>query len=342
MENMEVSTDVSSTSVSTEVSSPSQAPAIIESAGEMSSSPSVSSAYTASKETESNNTPAAYTPNYKVKAYDTEYEIPEAYRSFINEKNEKEFRQLFSKAYGLEVMQSKNIKLREENDGYKKEISEKYLPLARGIALADKYLAAKDYDSLFGLLKIEEPDLQSWMLTKLQIKGLPPEQQELYTKNSTTQKQLYELEQANEQFRQELEGLREHRTQEVVQKRAEELDTILNRSDIKSIVDRYDTSKNQAGSFKDQVIQRAQFIFQTKGEDLSAEQAVEDFMKLIMLDAPKANPNNTVIPPKTGHKAPTLPNVAGQTNSPAAQKVTSMADLQKLKKQAIAALNTQN
>jgi hypothetical protein len=330
-----------STEISTEVAQ-SSSPSVVEtpSTPVIQSDSSANSAYSTSEKVD--NTPVPYAPNYKVKAYDSEYEIPENYRQFINEKNEKEFRQLFSKAYGLEVMQGKNVKLREENESYKKEITEKYLPISRGLDVANKYLENKDYDSFFDLLKIDEKDLQSWMLRKLQMKDLPVEQQELYTKNSTTQKQLYELERQSEQYRQELESLKAQSTQAVVQQRTNELDTVLSRPDVKSVADRFDARLNQAGAFRNEVIQRAQFIFQTKGDDLSAEQAVEEFMKIIMLDKPSSNPNNVVIQPKAVQKAPMLPNVAGQTNSPAAQKITSMADLQKLKKQAIAALNTQN
>jgi hypothetical protein len=108
------------------------------------------------------------------------------------------------------------------------------------------------------------------------------------------------------------------------------------------VADRFDTRQNQAGAFKNEVIQRAQFLFQTKGTDLSAEQAVAEFMKLIVADAPASNPNNTVIPAKAGAKNPTLPNLAGQTTSPAAQKVKSLADLQALKKQANMSMNPHN
>lgn len=278
-----------------------------------------------------------YTPNYSVKAYDVEYQIPENFRPMINKDNEQEFQKVFSKAYGLDVMKTKNEKLREQNVAFEKEIKDKYLPISRGLDIANKYLANKDYDSLFDLLKIPEKDLQQWMLRKLQMRDLPADQQEMYSKHSTTQQQVYKLEQMTEQYRQELETMKETNTQAQVQQRVNELEKVLNRPDVKAVSDRFDTRLNKAGAFKEEVIQRAQFIAQTKGQDLSAEQAVEDFVKMIVLDAGAASPANTVIPAgKAGTKNPTLPGIAGQSNSPAAQKITSIADLQKLKKAVIA------
>jgi hypothetical protein len=335
MENTEVSTVVSSPSTEIAVSSPEITQTEISSAG---------SSYdnTDSGKSSSSSVPAVYTPNYTVKAYDSEYKIPEAYHSFINEKNEKEFKQIFSKAYATDVLIGKNNKLRESNDALEKKIREDYLPISKGLDVANKYIANRDFDSFFELLNIPEAHLQDWMLKKLQMKDLPPEQQELYTKSSTTQKQLYQLEQVTEQYRQELESMKQASTAAQVEQRTNELEKILSRSDVKAVADRFDTRLNQAGAFKNEVIQRAQFLFQTKGTDLSAEQAVAEFMKLVATDTPSGNPNNTVIPAKAGNKNPTLPNLAGQTTSPAAQKVKSLADLQALKKQANLAMSPHN
>lgn len=318
-------------SVETEIS----APAVIESGSstEISTSSGGDSAPAISGEV------IPYTPNYKVKAYDAEYEIPATYHSFINEKNEKEFKQLFSKAYGLDVMQGKNTKLREQNTALEKIVNEKYLPLYNGLEIANKYIANQDFGSLFEMLKIPVANVQGWMLRELQMKDLPVEQQEIYNRNSTTQKQLYQLEQLAEKQAQELSSIKEATTQAQVVQRANELDKVLDRPDVKAAVSRFDTRLNKIGAFKDEVIQRAQFIAQTKGQDLSAEQAVQEFMKLIATDTPSANPNQTVIAAKSGSNNPTLPNLTGQTTSPAAQKVKSMADLYALKKQAIASMS---
>jgi septal ring-binding cell division protein DamX len=72
---------------STETASPSQSSDI----------PSTGSMQSASEAVEAPETPA-YTPNYKIKAYDSEYEIPENFRGYINKDNEKNFREVFEKA----------------------------------------------------------------------------------------------------------------------------------------------------------------------------------------------------------------------------------------------------
>lgn len=309
---------------------PASAPAII-----------VSPKSVSTAETPASTEVKVYSPNYKVKAYDAEYEIPKEFQGFINEKNEKEFKQIFSKAYGLDVMQKKNEKLREANGNFEKILNEKYIPLSKGVDVANKYLQNKDYDSFFDLLKVDEKDLQNWMLNKLRLKDLPPEQQELYTKNSATQKQLYTLEQLADQYKQELEGIKAQGTQAAVVQRETELAQILDRPDVKAIVEKFDARQNQVGAFKSEVIQRAQFAFQTKKQDLSAEEAVKEVLKLVGDIAP-ANPNNTVVAPKTGAKNPTIPTLAGQTSSPAARKITSLDDLKAIRKQVIAESNPYN
>ena len=282
----------------------------------------------------------AWTPNYKVKAYDSEYDIPENFRQFINEKNEADFRKLFEKSFATETVLQKNQKIRETNTQYEKAIKEKYEPLERGVQMASKYLERGDYDSLFDLLKIPEKNLQAWMLQKLKMRDLPPEERALYDSHSASQKKLYELEQQTETYRQTLEQIQATQEQQAIAARHNEMDQILNRPEIKAIVDSFDARLGQAGAFKTEVIQRAAFTAQTKGLDLSAEQAVQEFLKLL----PPTTATQAVSPADrvvvANDKKPTLPNVAGKTTSPAAQKVMSLDDLKKLRAQSIKSMQT--
>jgi hypothetical protein len=277
-----------------------------------------------------------WTPNYKVKAYDSEFDIPETYHGYINEKNEKEFRQLFSKAYGLDVMKEKNDKLRSQNEVFEKSIKEKYEPLEKGVARVSRFLENKDFGSFFDALKINVEDLQKWMLRELQLKDLPPEQQEIYNNSKASQRQLYELEQQAAAYKQQLEGYQSQSEQQAISQRSTELDQVLASPSVKSLVEKFD-AKNQVGAFRNEVLQRAAFIAQTKGVDLSAEQAVQEVLKLVSWNQEQQaqkSPDETVLSPKENSK-PTLPTIAGKTKSPAAQKVKTLDDLYKLKAQAI-------
>ena len=277
-----------------------------------------------------------WTPNYKVKAYDKEFEIPKEFHGIITKENEREVRRIFEKAYGLDVMSSKNEKLRETNTTYEKMIKEKYEPLSRGIEKVSKYLERDDFDSFFETLKVPHEKLQKWMLQKLQLKDLPPEQQELYNSSNEAKKRQYQLEQENEQYKTLAAQLQEERENAGVEQRTNELEQVLNRPDIKAIVEKYDALKDKPGAFKEEVILRAQYRFQTSKKDLSAEQAVKDFTDSVFLEGtPQAQAPQVkgALAPKAEDKKPTLPNIAGKTSSPAAQKVKTLDDLYKLKKQ---------
>lgn len=271
----------------------------------------------------------AWAPNYKIKAYDNEYEIPEKFRSFINQENEKDFREVFEKSYALETIKEKNARIRQMNETYEKKIKDEYEPLDKSVAKLGKYLEKGDYDSFFGTLNISEDKLQMWMLQKLQTKSLPPEQQEIYNRHSANQKQLYSIEDQAEAYRTELESLKAERYQAEVARTTMELESAISRPDVSKIAQQFDSRVGQPGSFKNEVIKRGVLAQQILKQNISVDQAVQEVINLI---GPSAAPqtqatNSQVIQPQA--VKPTLPNLAGKATSPAAQKITSLDDLKK-------------
>jgi hypothetical protein len=270
-------------------------------------------------------------PNFKVKAYDKEYDIPENYRSFINKENEEEFRKLFSKAFAVEEMTEKNRKYLEKYDTLNKD----HTTLNKAINRLETFLNNGDYDSFFSTLKVKEEALMKWMHDKLSLKSLPPEQQELYTKKSEYQKQLYDHAEQLEYYKSQFEEMKSAQEQTKIQNGLQELDAAISKPEVEAIAKSFDARLGQEGAFRDEVLQRAAFLEQRTGKTLSIDEAIQNVLKVISV-APQTSAVATITSPPQAEKKPTLPTLAGKTTSPAAQKITSVEDLKRLRSQVIA------
>ncbi len=267
-----------------------------------------------------------WTPSYKVKAYDKEHEIPENFRPFINQENEKDFKDIFEKAFALETIKGKYQKTKEIYE----KVNNDYTTVSKELGKPSKYIQNGDFDSYFSYLGIDDAALQKWMYQKLTISELSPEQQALYHKNQEALKKQYELEQQNSELKVQADEYNQIKTEQAIAKRSQELDTELARPDIASISRNFDSKAGKQGAFREEVINRASFLVQQSGKDISAKDAVAEVLRLVAWD--KQITGDKVLPTKAGDK-PTLPSLQGKASSPVAQKIKSLDDLRKLKSQ---------
>lgn len=278
-----------------------------------------------------------YQPTFKVKSYGKEYDVPERFKGLItDETSEKEVQEYLGKAFAFETLKESREKFKTD---YEKVYGD-YNKLSQSVDTLGKYLNNDDFDSFFDSLKIPEAKLQQWMLQKLQLKELPPEQQALYNKKSEYQKQLYTAEQEREYYKQQYETFQNQQKEAAVAQVDNQLNQLLADPKVDMTAKSFDQRLGQPGAFKNEVIQRAYLIEQTSGVRLTPEQAVAEVMKLYGFSQP-ANPANNVVSPQEGAKKPTLPTVTGKTTSPAAQQIKTLDDLKKLKTQVINAQRSQ-
>lgn len=273
-----------------------------------------------------------YTPNVKVLAYDKEYEIPEKFRAYLNKDNEKDFREVFEKAFATEEMKGKYTKFREEAQEAKKNNA----ALVGRFNQLGKFIDNKDYDSFFKEAAIPEAELQKWMLQKLQMKDLPPEQQQVYTSQQELRQKAYQLEMENQRLQSEYGQMQTAQQQQLLSQRSAELDGAIAKPEVDAVAKNFDSRLGQPGAFRNEVINRAAFVYQTTGKDLSVEEAVKEVLKIVAWNTQGGSSDNVVT--KQGIQQapkPTLPNVAGKATSPAAQKVKSIDDLKKIRNQMI-------
>jgi predicted nucleic acid-binding Zn-ribbon protein len=270
----------------------------------------------------------AWTPNYKVKAYDNEYEIPENFRSYINQENEKNFKEVFERSFAFDTIKQK---YKDAHSKYQ-EVNGKYDTISKNLDKLSKYVQSGDFDSFFGSINIPEADIQKWIYNKLQIQSLPQDQQQLYNKNSEYQKQLLTMQEQYEEMQSKLGEFESYKQEQAIQQRHSELDSAINNSEYKSLAESYDARVGQPGAFKNEVILRAAAVANATGKDLSVQEAVQEFAKLVAWNNQNGVQAGGVA--QKGNSRPTIPSVSGKASSPVAPQVKSIEDLKKLAKAA--------
>ena len=279
--------------------------------------------------------PAAesWTPNYKVKAYDNEYEIPENFRSYINQENEKNFKEVFERSFAFDTIKQK---YKDAHSKYQ-EVNGKYDNISKNLDKLSKYVQSGDFDNFFSSIQIPEAEIQKWIYNKLQIQSLPQEQQQLYNKNSEYQKQLLTMQEQYEEMQSKLGEFESYKQEQAIQQRHSELESAINNSEYKSLAESYDARVGQPGAFKNEVILRAAAVANATGKDLSVQEAVQEFAKLVAWN--QQNGGQAAGVAQKGQGRPTLPSVSGKASSPVAPQVKSIEDLKKLAKAAIQGQN---
>lgn len=268
-----------------------------------------------------------YVPNYKIKAYDNEYEIPEMFRGVMTKENEKEVRAYFEKAYALDDMKPKYQKVQENY----KTTSTELTGLKKSIDFLGKFIDEKDFDNFFSRIGIDERDIQEWVRQKLELRSLPPEQQRLYNERVRLRQENLFAQTEREKLESEYHGKLEAAQAQLDEVRYAQLDDALKKPEISQYIEAFD-SQNGKNAFKQEVINHAAYVYKEKGIDMTAEQAVQSLLKYSMIGAakPQATPPQQAVAQPSAK--PTIPNVQGRPSSPVGKAVKTLDDLKKLKK----------
>lgn len=263
-----------------------------------------------------------FTPNPVVKVYDKEFEIPEKFRALMKDKDsEKEIREIFEKAHGIEIVKSRSQGLKTENQSLKEQIES----TDREIGMVNQAISKKDYDSLFDYLGIAKQDVIRYAYETV---SRTPEEQAAIDAQRTSERQRVEYDEGYQRIRSENERL-------ATQMRELELMQYMSRPDVSQVAQAYNSGQANPDAFRNFVITIGQ-SYAAQNKDISVPEAVTKAMEYLkgfsppqaMLEAgqPQVNPNGVV---QRSQKA-TLPNIQGGNKSPVKQKVNSLDDLKKL------------
>lgn len=282
------------------------------------------------------NTPEmpAFAPEFKFKVMDKEHEIPEMFRALVKDADsQKAVKEIFEKAYGLDVVKPRMKEFQEKFHAATKELE----PIKNGIQDLRNFVAKDDYDSFLKYLNIPEEKVLQWAVNKAKYMELPQDQRQVLDAKRAAEERLYSLEKENSTYQQQL----------VEQKNAakiSDLRTELSKPDITAFAKSYDQRRGQEGAFIDAVIEvgKAAYFGSQGKVDLTAVEAIQRVVALaggIQTQAPSAAP---VIPAQGAApvaqapqaepqvKKNTLPNLASKhTTAVSKPKFTSLAELKK-------------
>lgn len=267
-----------------------------------------------------------YKPNFKYKVYNEEKEFDETLKSLIKDKkSEDAIRDLVTKAQALDEMKPKYQKASEGYNTIQKEHQQSQQYWTQ----CNKYVREGDFDSLFELTQIPQQAILQWVHQKLKQSELPPEQQAMLNQNRQAKIRADQLETQNQ-------GLNQTFNQQMVQMRTIELNTVLSRPEVSSAAQAFDKRMKELGrdtSFRKECVKRGYLVSTETGQDIPAEQAVQEVMALFGNVVPQAQ-SQTSTDEASGAQGsqppPVIPNISGKGNSPARKVVKSLADLKKI------------
>lgn len=269
-------------------------------------------------------------PNYKFKVMDKEHEYDEFIKPVLNKENEARIRELYEKAIGLDFAKPKHVELQKKVQEHYAPLEQKYKQFTDTVSILDKMVEKDDYDNFFKELNIPEQKIMEWAVKKAQLMQLTPDQQAQYNNEVSSRQRLYQLEQQNQAFQQQFQGLE-------LQTREYQLSTELSRPEVSQVVQAFEAHAG-AGAFRNEVIKRGQYYAHVHGKDIPVEQAVSEVLGVIgkAYSAPNnasagttsATPAST-LPPKPA----VIPNVQSQGASPVKKTVKTLDDLKKLSKE---------
>lgn len=267
----------------------------------------------------------AYTPSYGYKVYGQDKQFPEWVQPLIiNKDAEETFRDIFSKADAVDHFKEKNEGISQQYEQLSHEVSEKYQPIVSELHNAAKAMQKGDMGRAFKILGIDEGAALKWAVDQANYRQMTPEEKYAYDAKIN-------LARENEDLRSQNENLSVAQQNAAIEQRERELEYVLQRPEINSVMQQFDQSRGQIGAFRNEIKSYAAGMYRSSGQDVSAEEAVERLMSLMGHGrTPASQPGAPVTPQVVSRPShPVIPNFKGGQASPVKKKVTSIDELRK-------------
>ena len=272
----------------------------------------------------------AYTPNYKYKAAKEEKEFDDWAKAAIKDpETEKTVREIFEKAHGLEAVKMSRDQLLQEKQMIMQDVARH----TQDVNNVNQWLAKKDYDKLFSFLKVPEDDILRQAKKILDLREMPPEQRQAYEQARQNDERAMALEYQNQ-------TLQQQHMQFAVRAREQELAWTMSRPEISQMAQAYDARLGYQGAFRQAVVERGQYHYFTTGQDIPAEQAVNEVLRqlggpqaLIAQPGPAVTPRGQQGVVTQAAKPAVITNIQGRGTSPAKKVIKNMEELKKRAKE---------
>lgn len=278
-----------------------------------------------------------WTPNYKYRVKDKEYEMDEFIRPVVSKDNYEKVLELYTKAGGLEHAKSRGDRLEQEF----KKIEEQYTNQSKALGYLGHLVKNKDIATIAKELNIDDDTLINFALERANYKVLPEDQRRELDKRYEEKQRLYRLETENYHYQQQ-------QTNNVIQARLTELDAYLSTGPLANVVADFDNRKGSPGKFRETVCKYGAMVERSNGQSVSIPEAVNMFLDDLGIDPNRYNTasvnqySNQGMPASQpmqmtanqmqmpNAQKPVLPNLKSSGNSPVKKQPRSCADLEKL------------
>lgn len=276
--------------------------------------------------------PSPYDPNLKFTVLDEEHEIPEYMKQVIaDEEREKEIRELYEKAYGLDHVKEKykNTKTRLE------EINNKYQRVETGLKQLQTDLQEGNLDQVFKKLNLSDDKVLQWVADKVKYEEMDPEERARVDQARQAEEQQRQLATQNK-------TLQEQAQEAIVNAKRVELQAVMSRPDVQAFEKQFDERLGK-GAFQDAVLKQGELAFHLEQKDISVEDAVKRVFQLTgtpfgqTTQEPATPPTQSQDPKETQQTQNSkvtdkvIPNIEGSpSSSPVGTKPKSIDDLKKL------------
>lgn len=274
-------------------------------------------------------TPPAFTPNFKVKVTDKEFDVPERFRELIKDADsQKEVLEILEKAYGLDHhYKPKHEKLQNEFSTVMTEQKNFKAGLDNLATMVKDKSTFMQFMQFWG---VDKKALYELVANEVQFDELPENQRN----EILTQRQR---EADARKAKTDSEGYQQRWLQSETRNRHLIVDNAISRSDIAKVVSEFDTRVGQVGAFKQEVINRGIMHAQRTGKDLDPETAVREVMSLLGYHEEEAQTKAAqpkVVATVKQKNLPVIPAVAGAGSaSPVKKVIKNVAELRALAKQ---------
>lgn len=272
--------------------------------------------------------PVPYTPVAKYKYMSKEgkkieSELPPEIKSLIKSKEDEEkWSKLYSKAEGLEFIQSERDNVRTQFKKYQEDLA----PVIDVVTKANKAIQSNDLDSLFEIVGIRPEAIEQYVFNRLKMQEMPPEQRQIIEQNKALQKQ--------HQMVQERMSLSEQKNLQIQSEMlSNELYNELSRPEVTSFKELFD-SKNGEGAFENEIRARGEAIYHTQnGRIARPSEVVKEVLNKYSFAIPGQTqmPSASVQQPqvvKAQAEKPTIPVISGSGGSPTRQSFKTATDLE--------------
>jgi hypothetical protein len=270
-----------------------------------------------------------YTPDFKVKIKGKEHEIPEMFRGLIkDQETEKQVKEFVEKALGIDSVKQDRATIKEQFEGFKKEITP-YLEVY------DQFTQLRDSGNLgaaFKVAGISDEQIFEYAIQRLEMEKNPVLAKTYESQQSQSLKEL-ELQRKVAMYEQQ---------NQLTSQQAAEQELEQSMSANEALVNQVNAKVKDDGFFMQEVIAYAAHQH-SLGKSVSPGQAVSAVVNKYQQFFPASTPQQAapVAPqatqaaaPKT-HQAPhTIPNVGNSTGSPVKKRVASIDDIRKAAQEA--------